>query len=90
MCHVSVGHVARGVEESGNATVSIYVSPFRFVAEEMNLPRTLITRHPFGRPIGPANDPGRQGEVIAAALDLLESATAGGTIADMPGRFSAA
>lgn len=86
---MSVGHVARAVEESGIATVSIYVSAFRFVAEEMSLPRTLITHHPFGRPIGPANEPERHRAVIEAALTLVESAEVGGTIEKMPGRFSA-
>ena len=86
---MSVGHVARAVEESGIPTVAVYVSPFRFVAEDMNLPRTLVTRHPFGRPIGPAGRPERHHDVVFAALDVLESAEHGGTIVEMPGRFAA-
>ena len=89
MCHVSVGHVARAVEESGIPTVGIYVSAFRFVAEEMNLPRTLVTHHPFGRPIGPVGQPERHLEVVMAALSLFESAERGGTVVEMPGRFIA-
>ena len=89
MCHVSVGHVARAVEESGIPTVGVYVSPFRFVAEKMNLPRTLITHHPFGRPIGPVGQPDRHLAVVMAAFDLLETAQQGGSLAEMPGRFGA-
>ncbi len=89
MCHVSVGHVARGVEESGIPTVAVYVAAFRFVAEEMSLPRTLITHHPFGRPIGPVGQPARHLEVVLAALGLLEAAERGGTVVEMPGRFAA-
>jgi hypothetical protein len=86
---VSVGHVARAVEESGIPTVGVYVSAFRFVVEEMNLPRTLITHHPFGRPIGPVGRPDRHLEVVLAAISLLESAEQGGTVVEMPGRFVA-
>jgi hypothetical protein len=86
---VSVGHVARAVETAGISTVGIYVAAFRHVPANMNLPRTLITPHPFGRPIGPAGAAGRHRQVIDAALDLIESATAGGTIVTMPGRFVA-
>ncbi len=89
MCHVSVGHVARAVEEAGISTVSIYVAAFRHVAEEMNLPRTLITPHPFGRPMGPAGASSRHADVLNAALDLIEQASTGGTIATMPGGFQA-
>jgi len=67
--------------------VGVYVSAFRHVAEDMRLPRTLITPHPFGRPIGPAGAEKRHREVVAAALDLVETATVGGTTVDMPGRF---
>ena len=86
---MSVGHVARAVEESGIPTVGVYVSAFRFVAEGMNLPRTLITHHPFGRPVGPVGQPERHLDVILAALDLVESAERGGTVVEMPGRFAA-
>jgi hypothetical protein len=86
---VSVGHVARAVEAAGITTVAIYVAVFRHVAEEMKLPRTLITPHPFGRPIGPVGAADRHLDVVDAALGLVEEATAGGTVTTMPGRFAA-
>jgi hypothetical protein len=80
---VSVGHVARAVEESGIPTVGVYVRSFRHVAEQMTLPRTVVTRHPMGRPVGAPFDHVRHREVVHAALDLLETASAAGTIVEM-------
>ena len=80
MCHVSVGHVARGLESAGIATTTILVEAFRHRAEEMMIPRTLTTRFPMGRPLGAPNDVERHLDVISAALDLLETATEPGTI----------
>jgi hypothetical protein len=71
---VSVGHVARAVEASGIPTVSVFVRAFRHVAEQMRLARTIVTRHPMGRPLGAPLDHERHREVTFAALDLLERA----------------
>ncbi len=71
MCHVSVGHVARAVEEAGIPTTAVYVRAFRHVVDEMVLPRAVITRHPMGRPLGPPGDAARQRAVVTAALELL-------------------
>lgn len=83
MCHVSVGHVQRAVEEAGIPTVSIYVQAFRHIVEEMKLPRTVVVKHPMGRPLGAPGDADRHTEVVDTALDLLETATAGMTIRDL-------
>lgn len=80
---MSVGHVQRAVEEAGIPTVSIYVRAFRHVVEEMKLPRTVVVKHPMGRPLGAPGDPVRHAEVVDAALDLLETATAGMTIREL-------
>jgi len=72
------------VEEAGIPTASIYVRAFRHVAEDMTLPRTVITRHPMGRPLGAPGDGARHRDVVAAALGLLESAIAGGTLVELP------
>lgn len=83
MCHVSVGHVARAAENAGLPTVTVSVRSFAHVAREMGVPRTVITRHPMGRPLGPVGDRTTQRAVVDAALDLLETATAGGTVHEL-------
>ena len=86
MCHVSVGHVARVVEESGIPTTTIFVQAFRHVAEEMKLPRVVVTRYPMGRPLGAAGDFHGQRSVTMNALGLLDTATER-TIVDLPNPF---
>lgn len=68
-------------------TVVILVGPFRHRAESMCLPRTVVTRHPMGRPMGAPGDAERHAAVLEAALDLLSSAPEGGTIRDLPELF---
>ena len=84
---MSVGHVARLLEANGIATVAVYISAFEHYATQMRLPRTLITPHPMGRPIGPPGDVARQAAVVSAALDLFATATEGGTLAVMSGAY---
>jgi hypothetical protein len=60
------------------------VRAFEHRAREMRLPRTLTVQHPMGRPFGAAGDKARHHDVLNAAFDLLESATANGTIAQFP------
>lgn len=81
---MSVGHVARALEEAGIATTTIVVEAFRHRAEEMMVPRTLVTRFPMGRPLGAPNDVERHLDVIRAAFNLLDTATGPGTIVSYP------
>ncbi len=67
---MSVGHVQRAIETIGIPTVSIYVESFGHIPELMGLPRSLITKHPMGRPLGAPGDRERQREVVEAALAL--------------------
>ena len=83
MCHVSVGHVARLLEDAGIPTVIIAVQAFAVRMRMMTLPRVLLTPHLMGRPLGPPGNEARQLETITAALKLLESATAAGTVETM-------
>lgn len=83
MCHVSVGHVARLLEEAGIATVIIAVRAFRDQLEAMTLPRVILTPHLMGRPLGAPGDAIKQRATILAALDLLENAKRGGTIVEL-------
>ena len=83
---MSVGHVARAVEEAGIPTTVIQVAAFRHVIEEMKLPRAVVTRHPMGRPLGPAGDHARHRFVVETALGLIDSADERAVI-DLPGTF---
>lgn len=49
----------------------------------MGIPRTVVTRHPMGRPLGPPGDVTTQRRVVRAALELLETATHGGTVLEL-------
>lgn len=77
---MSVGHVARLLEESGIATVIVAALAFESRMKMMALPRVLLTPHIVGRPFGPPGDGERQRAVVTAALELLENATRGGTV----------
>jgi hypothetical protein len=82
-----VGHIARLLEESRIATVVIGSSIFRDRLEAMRLPRTLLTHHPMGRPLGAPGDHATQRSVLLAALDLLENAREGGRIVDFATQY---
>lgn len=86
---MSVGHVARGLEEAGIPTVTIMVRAFRRVAEAMRVPRVVVTRHPLGRNLGAPGDVQRQHEVIEDALKLFEQAEQGGTIVERDAPYRA-
>jgi hypothetical protein len=72
------------MEEAGIPTVVVLIRAFRHVAEEMKLPRTIVTRHLMGRPLGAPGDAERQRQVLLAALQLLKEAKEGGTIIELP------
>lgn len=80
MCHVSVGHVARALEEAGIATVVIGIRAFQHYLEEMSLPRVVITPHLMGRTLARPGDREGQRAVILAACDLLEQAQEAGAV----------
>lgn len=63
--------------------MSIYVRAFRHIAEQMKLSRTVITRHPMGRPMGAPGDTARHDAVLHSALGLLETATQYGAILEL-------
>ncbi len=80
MCHVSVGHIARLLEEAGVPTVIVAIKAFRQRIEVMKPPRLLLTPHALGRPLGKPHDVARQKAVLVAALKLLQEAEQGNTI----------
>ena len=81
---MSVGHLARLLEEAGLPTVIIAVKAFQPVLEAMKVPRAVITRNPMGRTLGPPGDRERQRGVILAALRLLAEAKQGGAVVELP------
>lgn len=87
---MSVGHVARVFEEAGLPTVVVMAGAFGFRAQGMSLPRTVITRHIGGRPLGAPGDVERQHLVLRAALDLLGSAVSNGTVRELTEPYRAA
>ena len=80
---MSVGHIARLLEEAGIATVIIATKAFRPRLEAMTLPRLILTPYPMGRPLGAPHDVAGQRNTLRAALDLLDNATAGDTIIEL-------
>jgi len=70
---VSVGHVQRAIETVGIPTTSVYVQCFGHIAKLMNVPRSVITQHPLGRPLGAPGDDDRQRAVVERALGLLSA-----------------
>ena len=77
---MSVGHVARLVEEAGIATVVIAVNAFENRLRKMAVPRVLITPFLMGRPLGKPGDYNTQQAIVTKAVTLLEAAEKGGTV----------
>ncbi len=77
---MSVGHIARGFEESGIPTVVIAVEPFFKRLEIMSLPRVLLTNNLIGRVLGSPHDISYQRKVLEQAIKLLSSADKNGVI----------
>ena len=69
------------------ATTSIYIEAFAHYAADMRVPRTLITPHPMGRPVGAPGDAARQRQAVEAALALIHDADAPGFSRELPGSY---
>lgn len=82
---MSVGHVARLLEEAGLPTVVIASAVFRDRLEAMSLPRLVLTPHLMGRPLGTPGDVARQRLTLLTALELLERAQQGKSVVELPG-----
>ena len=90
MCHVSVGHTARALEEAGISTVCVYIRAFAHLAHSIKPPRVLLTKHILGRTVGAPGDVVRQTQVVVAALDLLATATTPNTVKELPAGYRTA
>ncbi len=63
--------------------MAVAVRSFRHIVEEMKYPRAVITAHPMGRPMGPPGDAQTHDRVVRAALDLLSTASSGGSVMEL-------
>jgi hypothetical protein len=79
---MSVGHVARALEEAKIATVIIAVKSFEARMRMMSLPRVLLTPEVMGRPMGNPFDEDMQTKILKAAIELLKTADRNATIKD--------
>ena len=79
---MSVGHVARALEEAKIATIIFAVKAFETRMRMMSLPRVLLTSELLGRPLGSPFEEKLQIRILNAALQLLEKADRNKTIQD--------
>jgi len=77
---MSVGHVARALEDAKIATVIIAVKSFESRMRMMSLPRVLLVSQLLGRPLGNPFDKEIQTDILTKAFKLLEKANRNGTV----------
>jgi hypothetical protein len=82
-----VGHLARMLEAGGIATIVVAARPFRHRLVAMSIPRLVLTPHPMGRVFSAPGDAAQQRAVLLAALELLETATEGNTVLELPSTY---
>lgn len=80
---MSVGHIARLLEEAGTPTVVVGVKAFRPTMEVISLPRVVVTSFLMGRTLGYPGERNQQRQVLLTALKLLESAEQGGSLVEI-------
>jgi hypothetical protein len=86
VCHQTLSLAARGLEQSGIATVLI--GSAKDVVERAGVARFAFTDFPLGNAAGRPHDVASQDAVLALALDLLEHAPAARTTVQSPLRWS--
>lgn len=72
------------MEEAGIATVVIGSGMYEERLRAMNLPRTVITQDPLGRPLSAPGNTHVQREILIAALDMLENSQTPGGVMVLP------
>lgn len=83
-----MGQTARGIEEAGIATVTVYADIYRkWALERIKFPRLVLSPFFLGRLLGEPGHPERQRAVIDAALRLLENADGPGEFVGLPYRW---
>jgi hypothetical protein len=87
VCHQTLSLVARALESAGIATVVLGCA--RDIVEHVGVPRLLFSDFPLGNAAGKPHDAASQEATLAAALDLLQTATGPRTTVQSPQRWSA-
>ena len=77
---MSVGHIARGLEEAKIPTVIVAVKSFATRMRMMSLPRVVLTNNLLGRVFGHPHETDEQMRLITAALEVLLNSEKNGTI----------
>ena len=72
------------MEGEGISTVVIGSGMFEERLRAMNLPRTIITQYPLGRPLGIPGSIQTQRKIILTALHLLDTAELPGEVVVVP------
>ena len=60
------------------------MSTGRDLTAQVKPPRSVFVNHPMGNNFGPPNDPETQLQIMREAFDLLDTATEGGVLVDLP------
>jgi hypothetical protein len=75
-----VSQVARGIEESGIATVGVHLRTYRrWAVERLKFPRVLFSPFFLGRLLGEPGNAAQQRAMVERALALLSTGTPGAT-----------
>jgi len=77
---MSVGHIARLLEENQIPTIITASKVFEKQLKAMHLPRVLLTSNLVGRPLGKPFDRTTQKNIILKGLNLLDGAQRSGTV----------
>ena len=85
MCHQTVGLVQNSIEKASIATISMSLKPE--VTEQMNVPRAVHIRFPYGYSVGPAFEPDKQLQIMKEALQLIYEIQEPRTFVKLPYRW---
>ncbi len=80
---MSVGHIARGLEDAGIPTVVIAVKSFVTRMQMMSLPRVILTDNLLGRVLGNPHEINEQKRVLLKACEVLQHAEKNGTLVEL-------
>jgi len=77
---MSVGHIARALEEKGMPTVIVAAESFAPRMRMMSLPRVVLTNNLLGRVLGNPGQSDHHNGILLEALEVLRHSEKNGTI----------